>query len=89
MCYVMDSKDLESDLDEWQAADPKLEHILPGLAIYQRENGQATPRPPDLVLDQVSRCLRHGARGVSLFSAHYIDDGLTKALSGVKAAGRP
>jgi uncharacterized lipoprotein YddW (UPF0748 family) len=84
MCYVMDSRDLERDLDEWLAADPKLERIVPGLSIYQQAGGQTTSRPPELVLDQVSRCLKRGAHGTVFFSAHYLDAPLTAALAGLK-----
>jgi hypothetical protein len=87
MCYVMDSKALEADLDEWLAFDPKLERILPGLSIYQQADGKEVPRPPELVTDQVTRCLKRGSRGVCLFVAGIMDEPIAAALRNVKAVG--
>lgn len=87
MCYVMDSKSLEADLDEWQEFDPKLQRILPGLAIYQRQDGKTVPRPPELVTDQITRCLKRGARGVCLFVAGIMDEPIAAALRRIKAGG--
>jgi uncharacterized lipoprotein YddW (UPF0748 family) len=84
MCYVMKAEDLEAGLDEWQVADPTLERIMPGLSIYQRVDGTTGPRPPELVTDQVNRCLERGAHRVVFFSAHSLSPDLTEALASYK-----
>jgi hypothetical protein len=85
MCYTDREEVLRGCLDEWQAADPHLERIIPGLSIMASEYRTGEP---ESVLRQINLCLERGARGVNLFSLHTLDEALTKALVGGPFAER-
>lgn len=69
MAYLMNNEELRKDLEEYRAADPQMQRIIPGLSVYQRgADGQAASRSPELVASQVELCRQLGARGVVLFS---------------------
>ncbi|MGD9518373.1 MAG: family 10 glycosylhydrolase [Armatimonadota bacterium] len=82
MAYVMENERLTERLGEWKGLDPGLERIIPGLSLYQRtEVGGASPRPADLVLQQVDLCRQAGARGVNFFALAYLSDEIISALN--------
>lgn len=80
MAYLMENSKLQEALDEWKAADPQFERIIPGLSIYMRGE-KITSRPPDLVLSQAELCRKAGARGTLFFASNYLNDELAEALA--------
>lgn len=80
MAYLMENDKLKAALEEWKAADPKMERIIPGLSIYMMKDGKAASRPRDLVLSQVELSRSYGAHGNLFFSSANLNDDLTEAL---------
>lgn len=81
MAYTADNAHLGGLLREWQAADPLMERIIPGLAIYMTREGRDVSRPDDLVVSQVELCRSRGARGIQFFSLPFLGDELAGALT--------
>lgn len=82
MAYTKKNEELKAALDEWQAADPTLARIIPGLSIYQEDPfGKTRTRELDLVQAQQDLCRQYKARGLCLFSLDYLDDALTRFLA--------
>jgi uncharacterized lipoprotein YddW (UPF0748 family) len=80
MAYVMENDKLAQLIAEWKELDPELQRIIPGLSLYQRNGDAVSPRPPDLVLQQVEMCREAGAKGVNFFALGYLSDEITAGL---------
>ena len=81
MAYLMENEKLKAALQEWQAADPKMTRIIPGLSLYMMQDRKVTSRPRDLVLSQVEMCRSCGAHGNLFFSIGNLNDDLTGAFA--------
>jgi len=81
MQYTTDNAALEESLREWQAADPDMRRIVPGLAVYATREGKDVPRASDLVVSQVELCRSHGVPGVQFFSLPFLSDEIATALT--------
>ena len=80
MAYLMDNDGLKETLKEYQAADPEMARILPGLSIYARAGGKTAARTPEKVLSQEKVCRDAGARGVIYFALRNMSPEIEKAL---------
>ncbi len=83
MAYTMDTKALKAQLDEWQAFDPAMARIIPGLSIYAQQGGQAAPRDLRLTKEQQDLCRTYRVHGNCYFALDY----LTPALQAAFATG--
>ncbi|MCE5238105.1 family 10 glycosylhydrolase [bacterium] len=82
MAYTESNDDLQAALREWQAADPKMERIIPGLGIWTNRNGRDVTRPSAQVLAQIQTCRAAGAHGNLFFQFNCLSDDLVSALAG-------
>ncbi len=78
MAYTTDTQGLREQIEEWRTVDSELSRIIPGLSIYEREDGTATSRDPGLIRDQVELIRRYTSHGNLFFSLHYLDERLIK-----------
>ena len=76
MAYTEDPAELARQIDQWKTVDPQLSRIIPGLSIYQRRDGKAVPRDPDLVQIQRRLCQQRATHGNVYFSLHHLSDDL-------------
>jgi uncharacterized lipoprotein YddW (UPF0748 family) len=83
MAYTEKSDLLRAALDEWQAFDPRMERIIPGLSIYSKQGENETARDPGLVASQRELCASYQVHGNCYFSL----DNLTAELQAAFAAG--
>ncbi|MBI2301807.1 MAG: family 10 glycosylhydrolase [Armatimonadetes bacterium] len=82
MAYTLDNAVLKRQLDEWQAFDPTMARIYPGLSLYLRQGDRTSTRPVDLVASQQELCKSYKARGMCYFELSYLDEALTTAWAG-------
>jgi hypothetical protein len=83
MAYTEDNKELQAALDEWQAADPGLSHIFPGLSIYSRRDGKEVDRDLGLIRSQQELCRSYQVHG----NCHFSLDSLSPELQAALVAG--
>lgn len=76
MAYTEKNDLLEAALQEWQACDPHLDRIIPGLSIYSKQGQETVVRDPGLVRAQQELCAAYQAHGTCYFSL----DNLTPEL---------
>jgi len=81
MAYVEDSAQLKAALDEWQAFDPGLERILPGLSLYTGQGAETVTRDLALVASQQELCRSYHARGICYFCLEYLSPELQEAFA--------
>ena len=75
LCFAVPAQ-LAREIDQWKTVDPPLSRIIPGLSIYQRRDGRAVPRDPDLVQIQRRLCQQRATHGNLYFSLHHLSDDL-------------
>jgi len=80
MAYTEDNAKLKAALEEWQAFDPGLARIIPGLSIYAKGGAQPATRDLDLVRQQIELCRTYRARGISCFALAYLTEALQEHL---------
>ena len=83
MAYTEDNAALKRALDEWQAADPGLQHIFPGLSVYSKRDGDEVDRDLSLIQSQQDLCRSYHVHGNSYFSL----DNLSPKLQAAFVAG--
>ena len=76
MAYVADTHKLGEEIAQWKRIDPHLTRIIPGLSIYDTQDGRTVTRDVRLIRQQHQLCLRQGAHGNVYFSLQYLNDGL-------------
>jgi len=81
MAYTEDDARLKAALDEWQAFDPRLERIIPGLSIYTSERGKTVTRDLGLVRQQQELCRSYHVHGNCYFALSYLSADIQAAFS--------
>ena len=82
MAYTADNHALARQIREWKTIDPRLERIVPGLALFQDMAPPVIGRRPQQVLAQHQLCLDQGARGNVYFWYGALDQPISAALVG-------
>jgi uncharacterized lipoprotein YddW (UPF0748 family) len=80
MAYTEKQDLLEKALEEWRAADPQMQRIIPGLSLYSSREGKTVNRDLELVLAQQALCRSYGARGTVCFSYGNFSEQQSQAL---------
>ncbi|HOH63696.1 MAG TPA: family 10 glycosylhydrolase [Sedimentisphaerales bacterium] len=72
MAYAADTRVLSREIAQWKRIDPHLARIIPGLSIYDTQDGRTVTRDVDLICEQHRLCERQGAHGNVYFSLQYL-----------------
>jgi uncharacterized lipoprotein YddW (UPF0748 family) len=81
MAYTDDTEQLKGQFDEWQAFDPQMQRIIPGLSIYSSVGAETHTRDIDLILQQHGLCAQYGTHGTCFFSLEYLSPELQQTLA--------
>lgn len=80
MAYTLKNDQLAGMLAQYKTVDPDLQRIIPGLSLYEKTDGGAASRQPDLVLSQHRMSIEAGARGNLYFALQHLNDPLIEAF---------